>query len=240
MDNTVTFYIVRHGKTLMNTLEHVQGWCDSPLTEEGKEVAAFLGAGMKGIEFESAYSSDLRRTSTTAKIILTELGQTNLQITEMEEFREACFGRYESRPNMKMWYDASLYLHYTDPERMYKDVLEKKISNSDILNAVAELDNLGLAENFEKVEARTHKGLRTIAEKEVRKGKDVNILLVSHGMSITCMLQNMGGRELMKTHLDNASVCKVTYKDGRFTVNSMGDMSFVEQGRKIKHQDQTK
>lgn len=30
-------YLMRHGETLFNKLGKVQGWCDSPLTETGKE-----------------------------------------------------------------------------------------------------------------------------------------------------------------------------------------------------------
>lgn len=28
-------YVVRHGKTMFNTLQRVQGWCDTPLTRTG-------------------------------------------------------------------------------------------------------------------------------------------------------------------------------------------------------------
>ena len=30
----VTFYIVRHGETLLNSLNRAQGWSDSPLTDK--------------------------------------------------------------------------------------------------------------------------------------------------------------------------------------------------------------
>ncbi len=33
----VRFYIVRHGQTLLNSLDRAQGWADSPLTEAGKQ-----------------------------------------------------------------------------------------------------------------------------------------------------------------------------------------------------------
>ena len=108
MSSVITFYIVRHGKTLLNTLDRVQGWCDSPLTTEGIEVAQYLGAGMHNIHFDTAYCSDLRRTRQTVETILKEKGQENLPITEIFGFREACFGGYESDFNKKMWGDAAL------------------------------------------------------------------------------------------------------------------------------------
>jgi len=233
MNHTITFYIARHGKTLMNTLDKVQGWCDSPLTQEGIEAAQNLGAGLRDIHFESVYTSDLRRTVETAKLLLLEQGQSELAITEMKEFREACFGSYESDSNMKMWREAALYLQYANPQDMYHDVFNKKISSKEILNAIVKLDTMNMAETFEQLETRTQKGLSEIAQKEYAKDKDINILVVAHGMCIVGMLLNLGGRELLNTHLENASVCKVTYKNGAFKVESMGDMGYVRKGKEI-------
>ena len=39
----VTFYVVRHGQTLFNVMGKVQGWCDTPLTDEGVRAAEALG-----------------------------------------------------------------------------------------------------------------------------------------------------------------------------------------------------
>ena len=46
----VYFYIVRHGQTLLNSLDRAQGWSDSPLTEAGKQMAADIGKKLKRIE----------------------------------------------------------------------------------------------------------------------------------------------------------------------------------------------
>ena len=32
-------YLMRHGETLFNVQHKIQGWCDSPLTENGKQQA---------------------------------------------------------------------------------------------------------------------------------------------------------------------------------------------------------
>ena len=37
-----TFYVVRHGETLLNSIGRAQGWSDSPLTDNGKRTAAEL------------------------------------------------------------------------------------------------------------------------------------------------------------------------------------------------------
>lgn len=234
MSSTITFYIARHGKTLLNTLERVQGWCDSPLTPEGIEVARFLGAGLRDIRFDAVYSSDLRRTRQTAEELLKEQGQTDLMINEVFGFREACFGSFESDFNAKMWGNAALYLQYVKAEDMYRDLLHGKISNKEIINVISKLDHMGLAETFEQIEARSQAALHDVAAKETANGRDKNILIIAHGMSIVCMLQNLGGKDLLKGHLDNASVCKVVYCNGKFDVQSMGDMSYVHTGRAME------
>ena len=46
--------MIRHGQTLFNVLRRKQGWCDSPLTELGIELARPAGAYVReqGIQFD--------------------------------------------------------------------------------------------------------------------------------------------------------------------------------------------
>lgn len=232
MSNKLRIYVVRHGRTLMNTLDKVQGWCDSPLTNEGIEAARHLGYGLSDVHFRAAYCSDLRRTRQTSQIILRAMGQDDIPIVEMSGLREACFGSFEADYNHVMWNSAALYLHYVSMDNMVKDILAKKISYKEVLNAVKAIDRLNMAESFAQVEARTQESLMEIAKREIEKG-DGNILVVSHGMSILAMLLGLGGDKYFEKPLENAAVCEVTYQDGKFTVHSMADMSYVNKGKEI-------
>ncbi|NDV79517.1 histidine phosphatase family protein [Dysgonomonas sp. 511] len=238
MSDKITIYVVRHGQTIMNALNRVQGWCDSPLTKDGINVARYLAYGLdaEGINFRTAYCSDLRRTRQTTQIILGAKGQEDIPVIEFAGLREACFGSFEADFNRTMWYNAALYMHYPTAEAMTKDVLAKKISYKHVLDAIKQIDTMGLAENFAQVEARTQESLREIAENEVQYG-EANILVVSHGMSILAMLLGLGGDRLFTRPLDNAAVCKVTYCAGQFTVESMADLSFVEKGKSLAKED---
>lgn len=73
-------YLVRHGKTMFNTSRRVQGWSDTPLTNEGIEVAEFLGRGLREIPFDAVYTSDRGRTIETAGIVLRESNQAHLKL----------------------------------------------------------------------------------------------------------------------------------------------------------------
>ncbi len=57
---------------MFNTIERVQGWCDTPLTKQGQEGIHYLGRGLKDVDFSFAYSSDSGRAIETARIILRE------------------------------------------------------------------------------------------------------------------------------------------------------------------------
>ncbi|MGC8609287.1 MAG: histidine phosphatase family protein, partial [Thermoplasmata archaeon] len=62
-------FLVRHGKTIMNSQNKWQGFTDSPLTEEGinqikKTAERLKNEGIKGI-----YSSRIQRAKTSASII---------------------------------------------------------------------------------------------------------------------------------------------------------------------------
>ena len=64
-------YLMRHGETLFNTQHKIQGWCDTPLTENGKRQALRAKAYFlkKGIIFDHAYCSTSERTEDTLKLV---------------------------------------------------------------------------------------------------------------------------------------------------------------------------
>jgi broad specificity phosphatase PhoE len=53
----ITFYYVRHGQTLFNVIERMQGECDSPLTEAGIEGARDTASALRKVHFAGCYSS---------------------------------------------------------------------------------------------------------------------------------------------------------------------------------------
>ena len=81
-------YVIRHGKTMFNTIGRAQGWSDTPLTAEGERGIRELGIGLResGLPFIKAFSSDSGRTIQTMGIILEELGLTG-QIPKSEAKR---------------------------------------------------------------------------------------------------------------------------------------------------------
>lgn len=65
-------YLMRHGETLFNVEKRIQGWCDSPLTERGREQARAAGRYLRerGVTFDHLYCSTSERASDTLELVL--------------------------------------------------------------------------------------------------------------------------------------------------------------------------
>lgn len=234
MKSTVTLYIARHGKTVFNSLGKVQGWCDSPLTEEGEAVAHNLGKGLREVNFSAVYISDLNRTRQTANILLKSQGQIDLNINELEGLKEASFGSFESGYSTDLWGLIVAHLGYKDLEGESLKNLRKSVDARKTLDTSKLLDEKGTAEGFEDVEKRAHQALDFIVKKEMREGEAVNVLVISHVMAIRVMLDKFGGEQLLtEDYIDNASVSKLVYKAEGYNLQSIGDLSYVRRGEQL-------
>lgn len=88
-------YLVRHGETQFNAEHRVQGWCDSPLTQRGREQAKKVGEyfAREGIAFDHAYSSTSERACDTLELMC------DMPYTRLRGLKEMNFGRLEGLPD---------------------------------------------------------------------------------------------------------------------------------------------
>jgi len=70
----ITLYIVRHGQTVDNLENRIQGHTDSPLTELGVRQAQAAADRLASEHFAAIYSSDLGRAVRTAEMIASRHG----------------------------------------------------------------------------------------------------------------------------------------------------------------------
>jgi probable phosphoglycerate mutase len=233
-DGSVTFYVTRHGRTMFNTVHRAQGWSDTPLTPAGVEVAEQLGRGLKarGVMFNAAWSSDSGRARETARLVLENSDNTSIVLEETKNFRESCFGSYEGDTDENMWGNVGIHLGLGNTvEEAYGAIFGAMMAGHytmpDVLGAVKSIDTTGLAEDYYTVKTRMQNQLIELAEEYAEKGGG-NILVVAHGISILAMISDWTDEQPKGGQLENASVTKVVYKDGKFTLTELNNMEYVE------------
>ncbi len=87
-----TLLLVRHGETDWNAEGRIQGHTDIGLSEKGAKQARSLETRLAGLNIDAAYSSDLKRTSETAKLAL---GERDVILNETPMLREYNKGAFE-------------------------------------------------------------------------------------------------------------------------------------------------
>ncbi|MBO0471961.1 histidine phosphatase family protein [Enterococcus sp. DIV0242_7C1] len=243
-NSEVVIYLARHGKTMLNTVDRSQGWIDAPLTPAGVEVAEHLGKGLSDVSFDKVVTSDSGRAIETAELVLQNNGQEDMikEMTKDKRLREYNFGTYEGLMNEEMLTAVAKeqgktfeeYNEWMKEVGFYKGIL-------DFADVLSELDKKNVeegvnwpAEDSQTIITRLTNALDDLVKDAQKEGAN-NVLVVSHGMSIITLLGELDSNaDLPDGGLKNASVSKVTYKDGKYTVDSVNDLSYVEKGQETK------
>ena len=224
----VNIYLVRHGKTMFNTIGRAQGWSDTPLTRDGEIGITELGLGFaaKNIKFDYAFSSDSGRTIQTINFILKYSENEGIPYEMDKRIREWCFGSLDGG------YDGELFDGVLPRTDAYKGKSAEELTSEDIAKGLLEVDTAGWAEPWEVLSKRILDGFFDAAKKAEANGAE-NIVIVSHGMTIATFIKLLDSRRPKFQGLDNGSVTHLTYSDGNFSIGEIGDMSYRELGREI-------
>ena len=90
----ITIYLMRHGQTYFNLWHKIQGWTDSPLTEEVIKQAKEIGRYFRenNINFDKGYSSTSERASDTLELATDH----QLPYRRLKGLKEEYFGSFEA------------------------------------------------------------------------------------------------------------------------------------------------
>ncbi|MEY9141924.1 histidine phosphatase family protein [Mammaliicoccus lentus] len=226
-NNKVNIYVVRHGETMLNKTDRVQGWSDAILTPEGEENIVKLGKGLKDTKFDSAYSSDSGRALQTGNLVLKETKE-NLKLIPTKQFREFNFGSYEGDYNKNMQQDIAKMKGLT-----FEEYMEDGVDPKDYADSVYKLDKTKSdndnwkAENYKEIKDRVDKGMNKVI-KDAQKNGDKNILIVSHGLTIRAMIDMYSNDVDPSIDIDNGSVTKFVYKDSKLQLTKANNVSYME------------
>ncbi len=87
-------HLVRHGETEANESDRFQGHHDTPLNETGKQATLEVACTLASNEYDLIYSSPLKRSLDTSKLLAQKI-KTDVRIAT--ELKEICYGEWEGR-----------------------------------------------------------------------------------------------------------------------------------------------
>jgi len=99
MTDSTKIFLLRHGETLWNTEQRLQGHKDSDLTDVGREQALQNGLKLKSLVADSPrfISSPLGRCRETANIVANAIGFDPSRIEYEDRVKEISFGAWEGQ-----------------------------------------------------------------------------------------------------------------------------------------------
>lgn len=193
------FYLVRHGETVWNKEQRLQGWLDSPLTSDGIMHAKKLGEHLKNEQFSAAFCSSSERAKETLSYLVHD---NNLPIYYEDGLREINLGNWQG----KTIEDVRKHDRYE--YEVYTDFPAQFIATH--------------TESFGAVTERAMYVLKNIANQY----PDDKILLVSHGVTIKCIVNAILGRGIKQLWapptIGDTSVTIVEVTNDQWQVKEIG------------------
>lgn len=215
----IDIYITRHGETLYNIMNCIQGWVDTPLTDLGIDLATRLGVGLKNIEFENIFTSDMHRAVHTAELILSKnLYMKKTKIMQDQRIREWCFGSMEGKSNSQLLCEI---------KKTIGDVSFEQINHylPQVAEYIVKHDTTGWAETFSVIQKRLNSFLDDI----VNNYSGGNFLVVTHAFLIRTIIYLYGYEKLDKvSKIENASITKMEYINGRFNITEINNTDYIK------------
>ncbi|MGA3599315.1 histidine phosphatase family protein [Lysinibacillus agricola] len=200
-----TFYLVRHGETMWNKEHRLQGWLDSPLSENGISNAKKLQEHLGGIEFAAAFSSSSGRAKETLQILV---GDRQLPIYHADDLREIFLGDWQGKT-----VEDIIKTQRLDYE-LYTDYPAQFIATH--------------TESFGAVTERAMYMLKEIAD----KFPEENVLIVSHAVTIKCVVNAILGRSInqlwSEPFIHGTSVTIIERSEHQLLVKDIGNIQHLQ------------
>ena len=198
-------YITRHGETEWNIQKRLQGWRDSELTENGIKNAMSLGVRLKGVNFNTIYSSPSTRTMMTANLISAD---RDIPIIINSNLKEINMGDWEGKTHSYIEeHYPNEYFSFWNTPHLYTPIN---------------------GETYIELHSRVIKALN-----EIKNHHDSgNVLIVTHTVVIKCLLAFFKNQPLEKLweppfiHDTSLSVVEIESENARIVLE--GDISHRE------------
>ena len=197
-------YLIRHTQAEGNRFRIFQGHWDGGVTDTGRRQIRLLEERLEGLDFDAVYASDLYRACLTAGAIYRP---RRLPLHREPALREINVGPWEAKffGNVFHQEPESTELFLNDPEHWQHPG----------------------AETYAQVGERAYAALEAIA----RRHEGQRVAVVSHGVTIRCLLARITGLPLGdREHLpivQNTAISVLRWAEGRFTAEKINDAAHL-------------
>lgn len=204
------FYFIRHGVTTMNQQHRFCGsGIDIPLAPIGVAGAKQAGKYLRQVHFTHAYTSPLCRAKVTLEKVLAENAVPDVPVTVLPDLREVDLGDWDGDTLAAHENEQQYQYYFKQPERYDATVIH--------------------AESYQAMEKRGRQALQQI----FAANPTGNVLIASHGVFLTTLLQRVLGVPLsdIRQHgiLANTSVTQLSSTDGEhFSRQLWNETSFLQ------------
>lgn len=193
---------VRHGETLWNRENRIQGNTDVELSDYGRMQVQKLARSLEAEQIDAIYSSPLKRAYETACSIA---GYHNLDIRVEQDLRELNHGDFESLTvrELKEKHGSFIRQWMEDPGSVV----------------------MPNGESLSQVQERAWNVIQMIIE------RSQDSLVVSHGMAIMtilCKIKDISLSQARQMFVDMSSKTIVEFENGHGTVRLFNDTSHLK------------
>ena len=201
----IKLYLLRHGETIWNVQKKFQGQMNSPLTENGIEKLKDTAKELMNIDFQGVYTSQMRRTIESAKIILEKnikYLKEPVRINNMKELNEIYFGIWQG-------------MTYEEIEGEYPEEYDNYFNNPSKYEAWI----IG-GEDLDKGLERFLNGIERIVSFEEMQYGSGKILVVTHGTVLELFMNHINHRKMddleERKLIGNGEYKIFSYNESRF------------------------
>jgi 2,3-bisphosphoglycerate-dependent phosphoglycerate mutase len=192
--------LVRHGESVWNATGTWTGLTDIELSPKGCEEAKHAAGLIRGIVFDNAFTSVLKRAIQTLEIIKNELGLKSLQITRDQALNERDYGIYTGKNKFEV---------------------KNMVGDKEFLQIRRGWDHpVPQGENLKQVYERVVPYYEKAIAPLIVQGK--NILIVAHGNSLRALvkkLENISDNDIPSLELATGEVRIYTLDEHGVVVN---------------------
>jgi 2,3-bisphosphoglycerate-dependent phosphoglycerate mutase len=194
--------LVRHGQSEWNAKGLWTGWNDPNLNEKGRKEAISAGEKLEDIQFDKAYTSDLKRAQQTLEEILKILKIKKIPTVKAPELKERNYGDLAGKNKWK------IKEVYGDEQFMkWRRSWDSPLPNGESLKDV-----------FHRVKPYFEKNMLP----ELKSGK--NLIVAAHGNSLRALVK-------LIEDISDENISKLEFGLGEVYVyefDKNGDMTFKE------------